>query len=139
MLQPVPQTNPEDVLSELIQFGVIHSVDYANAAAIVTIGDVQTPQIPWLERAGWIKSFVPPHAGEQVLVLVPNGDMMGAVIIGGLFSNINPAPAQNQTLTIKSDDGLNIQYDPQTGALAINSPGPIQITAPTISCWRFEC
>jgi phage baseplate assembly protein V len=140
----LPQINNQSAdsgafLGEFLQFGTISSVDLAAALAIVDLGDVQTPPIPWLAIAGSVKSFVPPSVGEQVAVLVPDEDVTGAIIIGGLFSNQNPAPANSTVLLMKNQNGDYIEYNIQTGLFKLTLSGNfeieaanIQITAPNI-------
>ncbi len=37
--------------------------------------DLESPWIPWVERAGAIRTWTPPAAGEQVLMFSPSGDI----------------------------------------------------------------
>jgi len=55
--------------------------------------DVISPWVPWVERAGGIKTWTPPSVGEQVLMFSPSGDISGhSWALPGGFSRANPQP-----------------------------------------------
>ncbi|HET6536710.1 MAG TPA: phage baseplate assembly protein V [Sphingopyxis sp.] len=115
------------LIGDLIRFGVIHSVDLANGVAVVEAGDILTPAMPWTEQAGSFRTWRPPSVGEQVILLCPEGDIEGGVILRGLFSNSFPAPANDEYQHLYGADGLIITL---TGdGLAITAPGGAAITA----------
>ncbi|WP_010336771.1 MULTISPECIES: phage baseplate assembly protein V [Sphingobium] len=64
--------DPQQQIGDAIQYGVIASVDHANATCTVTLGDLDTDDLPWVaQRAGGMRCWSPPTIGEQCVVLVP--------------------------------------------------------------------
>lgn len=86
-------------LANVVRVGTIHAVQ--NGKVRVKIGTdpdgkpVLTPWLPWTERAGRIKTWAPPSAGEQVRVVSPSGDVAQGWIDCGGFSDANPAPSND--------------------------------------------
>lgn len=119
---------PSD-LDDMIRFGVVVSVD--GARAVVACGEITSPPLPWLTLAGQVSAFVPPSPGEQVVVLCPSGDIAGAIILGGLYSNANPAPAESPRILLKCADGSTFAYDAGAHALTVTlAAGSGKIVAP---------
>lgn len=115
------------LIGDLIRFGVVHSVDLANAVAVIEAGDIITPPLPWTEQAGSFRTWRPPSVGEQVILLCPEGDIEGGVILRGLFSNSSPAPANDEYQHLYGADGLVITL---TGdGLTITAPGGVTVDA----------
>lgn len=118
---------PVDV-SDLIRLGTIASVDLAAARCVVTYGsdedDATTPPIRWLAaRAGATRIWSPPSVGEQVLLLVPDGQIAAAVALCGLVQDAFPAAGSDLTEILMFDDGARISYDPVGHALQALLPG----------------
>jgi phage baseplate assembly protein V len=132
--------NPDDLasqLDDLIRFGVIETV--SGAYASVRCGEIVTPPLPWITPAGdWI-AYLAPSPGQQVAILCPSGDITGAVILNGIYSDARPAPASGSKAMIKAPDGTSIAYDPAThvldiqggsGTLKLTASGGIELTGP---------
>lgn len=114
------------LIGDLIRIGIIDAVDLDGATATVRAGDVLSPPLPWMEWAGAFRSWAPPTAGEQVLLLCPEGDIAGGVILRGLFSNSFPAPGSGANPEIHGPAGLVITL---TGdGVEITAPGGVTIT-----------
>ena len=118
-----PDTN--GLIGDLLRFGAIASVDLAAATATVQAGDVLSPALPWLEWAGTFRTWSPPSPDEQVLLLCPEGDIAGGVILRGLFSNARPAPASDENPQIHGPAGLVITLTPD--GLRIAAPAGVAI------------
>lgn len=121
------------MLRNLLQPGTIAAVDTASARVRVGIGALTTDWLPWFERrAGDIKTWSPPVVGEQCLVLAPCGELASALVLVGLPSTANPAPASStdQELTTYPD-GASTRYDHNTHTLTLTLPsgGTIHINA----------
>lgn len=146
MLQRAPYL--EDIAADpaqAIRLGRVVSVDLAQGTCIVALGDpdaaegeAESPALPWLApRAGAIRVWFPPAEGEQVLVLCPEGDLAGAMVLGGLFCAANPRPDSTARALIQFDDGAVFTYDPEShqadvtlpagGSLSIIAPGGVTI------------
>lgn len=127
-------------VGDLIRFGTIAAVDLAAARCTVTVADeLVTGPLPWLAgRAGAMSSWSPPTVGEQVVLLCPEGDIAAGVVLLGLYSTDNPAPAADAHLLIKLPDGSTVRFDGdghalaltlvQGGKLALSAPGGAAIT-----------
>ena len=109
-------------LLNVIRSGKIHSVDYVNAKCRVSIGDLLTDPLPWIElRAGKVKTWNPPSVGERCIVLSPSGELAVGFVIFGIICNDNPAQSVDENVDLtKFDDGAYISYNRQTHTLNIN-------------------
>lgn len=113
------------LIGDLIRIGTVQSVDLAAGLAVVEAGDVVTPPLPWTELAGSFRTWSPPSKGEQVILLCPEGDIEGGVILRGLFSDQFTAPADDADHHIHGADGLIITLT--ADGLAINAPGDVTV------------
>ena len=133
---------PEDVslnelirrLENIVRAGTVAAVDHARARCRVTSGNLTTDFLPWfVSRAGDVRDWSPPFAGEQCIVLCPGGDMASAVVLVGLNSDAFPAPGDSATLDRREyPDGAHVDYDHAAHALTVVLPpgGTADITAP---------
>lgn len=126
--------DPEQQVGEAIQYGVIASVDYANATCTVTLGDLTTGELPWVaQRAGGMRYWSPPSVDEQCVVLAPEGDLGNGLVILGLYSDANPPPSNDpDVVQMDFPDGASINYNHAAHALAVTLPagGTATIDAP---------
>lgn len=134
---------PEDIeqmAGEVVQIGIIASVDPAAATCRVTLGDLTTGDLPWLApNAGRLRAWSPPSEGEQVVLFAPEGDLANGVVLTGLYSDANPAPSQDpDVVLLEFEDGAVISYNqsahelavtlPAGATAAIEAPGGVTIT-----------
>ncbi len=109
------------LISNLIRIGTVSAVDLASqpARARVASGDLETNWLPWLElRAGTTTTWNPPTVGEQVVLLCPDGDPAGGVVLAGLNSEAIPAPSGSAAEHVtRYPDGARIVYDHEAGKL----------------------
>ncbi|SFG08619.1 phage baseplate assembly protein V [Novosphingobium sp. CF614] len=127
-------------LSELIRLGTIATVDLAAGTCTVLYGNpddddggAETPAIRWAApRAGSTRIWSPPTVGEQVLLLVPDGQLAGAVALLGITQDSFPPAGDSLTEVMLFADGARIAYDPEDHALTAILPdgGTATITAP---------
>lgn len=119
--------------SNTVRFGTVVSVDAASATCRVSSGDITTTDIPWLaQAAGACIAWSAPRVGEQVLLLCPEGDIEGGVVIRGLYSNQFPPPRDRiDTTLIRFGDGAELEYDEAAHKLAAILPaaGTAELTA----------
>jgi phage baseplate assembly protein V len=129
----------EQQVGEAIQYGVIASVDHANATCTVTLGDLTTGELPWVaQRAGAARIWSPPSIGEQCVVLAPEGDLDNGLVVVGLYSDANPPPSNDpDAVQIDMPDGASFSYNHATHALAITLPagGTMTVEAPGGTSW----
>lgn len=112
-------------LSELIRLGTIASVDLAAGLCTVRYGDpddtedsAETPPIRWLApRAGETRTWSPPSVGEQVILLVPDGQLAAAVALPGIAQDAFPPAGDSLEEVLLFNDGARIAYDPDSHAL----------------------
>lgn len=114
------------LIGDILRLGTIETVDLAAGSATVRSGDIVTPALPWLEMAGHFRTWSPPSVGEQVLLLSPEADIGGAVIVRGLFSNTFPKLGATDDHRIDGASGLSIVLKPD--GITISAPGGIAIT-----------
>lgn len=118
-------------LANMIRVGAVAEVDYAKAMVRVKAGDLHTGWLPWVTgRAGKDVTWWPPEAGEQVLILCPDGDPAQAVVLMALYSTAQPAPANRATIHLtRYPDGAEISYDREAHRLVATIPGDVSLTA----------
>ncbi|HEX8446268.1 MAG TPA: phage baseplate assembly protein V [Sphingomonas sp.] len=130
-------SDPADLqrlIGDVIRTGIVASIDHANATCIVRIGNLLTDEVPWLAfRAGGTAAWSPPTIGEQCLLLCPEGDTAAGVVLLGLYSDANPAPAAAEDVELlRFVDGAEISYDAAAHRLVAKLPagGRAEIEAP---------
>lgn len=118
--------DPHDIqrlIGDLARLGIVVSINLDAATARVRLGDITSDDLPWLTaRAGAARIWAPPIVGEQVLVLAPEADLAGGLIIGAVFFDANPAPAADAAPLILFDDGARLRYDPAAHRLSLECP-----------------
>lgn len=122
---PMDEDDLPDLLGDLLRFGTVETVDLAAATATVACGEVVSPPLHWLQFAGEFRLWSPPSKGEQVLLLCPEGDIAGGVILRGLNSTSFPAPASGANPQLHGKDGLIITLT--SDGIQITAPGGVAI------------
>lgn len=118
------------IIGDMVRIGTVASVDLAAARVTVACGDVTSPPCPWLELAGGFRSWVPPVVDEQVVLLCPEGDIAGGLVLRGVYSDSFPAPLSTATARFLMPDGATIDYDPAVHKLTVTLPaGSVDIVA----------
>lgn len=129
-------------LSNLIRLGTVAEVDLTARRCRVQSGELVTDFLPWLvPAAGALIVWAAPSVGEQVLVLSPDGETMGGVVLRGLYSDDFPAPGDGADLTVvQFGDGAAVSYDaaahqllavlPSGGKAEVTADGGITINGP---------
>ncbi|KAF0616991.1 phage baseplate assembly protein V [Acinetobacter baumannii] len=120
-------------LENIVRFGSIDTVDLEKALCTVNLGDIKTAQLNWLNiRAGTDSSWDPPSPGERCIVFSPSGELAQGVVLFGIYSEDNPAPAQSENIKLrKFSDGTVIQYDTASHVLkaTLTDGGKVEINA----------
>src|SRR4030095_7937038 len=79
-------------IENIVRAGTVAQVDHGTARCRVQSGGLTTNWLPWISlRAGDIRRWSPPSAGEQCIVLSPGGNMASAFVLVGVFSDAVPA------------------------------------------------
>jgi phage baseplate assembly protein V len=109
-------------LSNIAMIGTVDQLDEANARVTVNVDDLTTDWLPWLtRRAGPDADWWAPEPGEQVMVLCPYGDTSQGVVLGAIYQDAFPQPANLKTLWRKQfADGSTITYDRAAHALTVD-------------------
>jgi len=110
-------------LSNMILVGTVNQLDVDNAVVTVDADDLTTDWIPWLaRRAGPDSDWWAPEPGEQVVIACPYGDASQGFVIGSVYQNAYPAPANAATVWRKQfADGTFITYDRAAHALTVDA------------------
>ncbi|MEM7269515.1 MAG: phage baseplate assembly protein V [Pseudomonadota bacterium] len=117
-------------LDNLVRIGSITDPDYAAATARVSIGGVETAQLPFMTtRAGPDRTWWAPETGEQVIVMAPSGDPeQGFILPGAIYQDAHPAPDQDSRVhRVIYDDGADIAYDRAAHRLTVTLPAGAEI------------
>ncbi len=121
-------------LANMIQLGVVESVDLATGTARIRIGEIVTADLPMLaDRAGRDRSWWPYEPGEQVCVFAPSGNLSAGLIMGAVFSGSAPAPGDKAGLHRQVyGDGTVIEYDRDASHFRMHlGSGSAEIVAPS--------
>lgn len=118
--------------SNVVKFGAIEEVDYANAKVKVRMGDLLTAWIPWTSKSSNNASWLAPEIGEQVVVASPSGELNQGVVLGSIPQDLHP-PAGNSVdkHTMVYGDGTVIEYDRAAHHLkaVLSGGGTVEIVA----------
>lgn len=125
--------------SGMIRLATVETVDRATGRVELRLGEdsvagpVLSGPVPWFTGAAGARSrWAAPSEGEQGIVLCPEGDIAQAVFLPGVYSDANPARADDRSDRADYDDGAIVAYDPETHTLRATLPasGRVEITAP---------
>ena len=124
-------------MASIVRLGIVAEVDHQAARVRVRYGGegetALSAWLPWVtERAGQDRSWWPPEAGEQVLILAPSGEMAKGVAVGGVYRREHPAPESDPNKhAIHYSDGAVIEYDRSAHRLKAELPagGGAELTA----------
>jgi phage baseplate assembly protein V len=116
------------LIGDLIRRGTIRSVDLGAGLAVFEAGEIVSPPLPWIEvAAGAFRTWTPPSMGEQVVLLCPEADIEGGMILRGLLSNQFPKPSDSMDHSIHGAEGLIFTLTP--AGLQVTAPQGVDITA----------
>ncbi|WP_322547919.1 phage baseplate assembly protein V [Stenotrophomonas geniculata] len=111
------------LIGNLLMIGVVRELDEAGGRVRVDADGMLTDWIPWLERRAGpgVRSWCAPEPGEQVLLACPYGDPGQALVLGSLYQDRFPAPADSR-LRHRTEfaDGSVVEYDQETATLNVD-------------------
>ena len=108
-------TEAERRLSNLVMLGQVAELDAKKARVRVQAGPILTAWLPFATvRAGLDRTWHAPEPGEQVVLVAPGGDLNQAVVVGSLYRDAYPPPADSADISrIEWKDGAALAYDRQ--------------------------
>ena len=106
---------------DLIRTGVVVEVKYAPPRCRVQLGGNTSDWLQWLTcRAGGARTWWAPSIGEEVVLLALGGELDTAFVLPAINSDDFPAPSVSaDAYHVSFPDGAVIEYEPETGALAV--------------------
>lgn len=106
-------TDTERRLSNTVFLAQVAKLDAKNARMRIQAGSIYSDWIPYMTlRAGPDRTWHIPEPGEQVLVAAPNGDINQAVVLGAVYQETFPPPADDENLSLTHyKDGTVLEYD----------------------------
>ncbi len=116
---------------DLLRMAVVSSVE--GRRCVVAAGELETGPIPWfVGRAGDTRRWSKVTAGEQGLLLCPEGDVEAGVFLPGVLSDAFPEPTTDDVEAVHFKDEAAFRYDPEAHVLTITLPGggAVQLVAP---------
>ncbi|QDH14033.1 phage baseplate assembly protein V [Formicincola oecophyllae] len=121
-------------IASMARLGVVAAVQ--GLCARVAIGSLLTDWLYTLTpRAAQGAVWWQPSVGEQVVVLALHGDVSQGVILGSIWQDKYPPPAQGAVWGKRFSDGTLLTYDPQSHALTLEggqSPLAIHVKNATL-------
>jgi phage baseplate assembly protein V len=119
-------------LASVVRLGTVAELDEAKARIRVKAGQVTTGWLPWtVGRAGPDRHWTAPEIGEQVIMVAPSGDLAQAVVVGSIYQQAHPAPANSKDKSATEwSDGARLEYDraSHTHSLTVPDGGLIVMT-----------
>ena len=108
-------TDAERRLSNLVMLGQVAELDAERARVRVQAGPILTAWLPFATvRAGLDRTWHAPEPGEQVVLVAPGGDLNQAVVVGSLYRDAYPPPADSADISrTEWQDGAALAYDRQ--------------------------
>lgn len=110
------------LLGNVVLIGIVAEVDAEQSRVRVDADGLRSAWISWAERrvGPGVRTWCMPEVGEQVVLVCPYGDPAQAVIVGSIFRDAYPAPANAATLhrTVYAD-GSRVDYNRAAHALTV--------------------
>ena len=118
-------TEAERRISNVALMGQVVALDTARARVRVQAGPILTAWLPFATvRAGPDRTWHAPEAGEQVVLVAPGGDLNQAVVVGSLYRDAYPPPADSADISrTEWQDGAALAYDRQLHHWRLSVPG----------------
>ena len=106
-------TDAERRLSNVVMLGQVAELDTERARVRVQAGPILTAWLPFATvRAGPDRTWHAPEPGEQVVLVAPCGDLNQAVVVGSLYREAYPPPADSADISrTEWKDGAALAYD----------------------------
>jgi len=106
-------TEAERRISNVALMGQVVALDTARARVRVQAGPILTAWLPFATvRAGLDRTWHAPEPGEQVVLVAPGGDLNQAVVVGSLYREAYPPPADSADISrTLYKDGAVMEYD----------------------------
>ena len=106
-------TEAERRLSNVVMLGQVAELDAKKARVRVQAGPILTAWLPFATvRAGLDRTWHAPEPGEQVVLVAPGGDLNQAVVVGSLYREAYPPPADSADISrTLYKDGAVMEYD----------------------------
>ena len=117
-------TEAERRLSNVVMLGQVAELDAERARVRVQAGPILTAWLPFATvRAGLDRTWHAPEAGEQVVLVAPGGDLNQAVVVGSLYRDAYPPPADSADISrTEWQDGAALAYDRQLHHWRLSGP-----------------
>ena len=118
-------TDAERRLSNVVMLGQVAELDAKTARVRVQAGPILTAWLPFATvRAGPDRTWHAPEPGEQVVLVAPGGDLNQAVVVGSLYRDAYPPPADSADISrTEWKDGAALAYDRQLHHWRLSVPG----------------
>lgn len=126
---PQDMTEAERRLANLVVLGQVAELDAERARVRVKAGPILTAWLPFTTgRAGPDVTWHAPEPGEQVVLVAPGGDLNQAVVVGSLYRQAYPAPADSAEISrTQYKDGAVMEYDREQHHWHLSVPSGGQI------------
>ncbi|MEN4053781.1 phage baseplate assembly protein V [Sulfurimonas sp. NWX79] len=125
-------------LNNVVSLGTITESKSSDGLALarVKIGERVTDFLPMLQQSSSFKRCATPiRAGEQVVVLFPQGEGDFGIILGSLFNKgaKEPAGYSEAKEVCEFEDGTVISYDSNAKKLTVNVAANVEVVAQTVN------
>ena len=126
---PQDMIDAERRLANLVVLGQVAELDAERARVRVKAGPILTAWLPFTTgRAGPDVTWHAPEPGEQVVLVAPGGDLNQAVVVGSLYREAYPPPADSADISrTLYKDGAVMEYDREQHHWHLSVPSGGQI------------
>lgn len=111
-------------LANVVRIGKIAEVDRTKGRVKVAFNGVTSPWLPWqTARAGAVKNWSPPAAGEQVAVVSPFGEFGSGFVLAGAINYDSQAPPDSRENVERIDLPSGGSYEIHVGGAVLTIAG----------------
>jgi phage baseplate assembly protein V len=120
----------ERKLHAMIRVGVVKTIDETKRMIVLSIGDVDTPDVHWaMQRCGEDDEWDPPSVGEQMLILACAGDPAQAFAVLSIPQDGfgRPRGATEHVRTYRDSGAIKYNWALSSYEVAVPPQGAIEL------------
>lgn len=96
-------------LNNMVREGRVVEVNAADKTCRIDANGLISAKVPWPQRAGKFREWLPPTVGERVVMLSPTGEPGQGHVLWGGFSDQFQAPSQRDDEFLRVSDNTTVR------------------------------